>query len=520
MCNIIIQLIATMTSIFEVELPTIDESNELDASNVRIDRNDSLYLSEPDTDNTDSSDEDDTDDSSDDMKLVKGKRGTRKFCATCDRSISVHSKLDECSTCLEFKAKIEQQKRKNAARQAKSNRTNQTNLSPKHKRLTKAERDEIANSYVSNLCKCCSKEIESCRLDHGLDECTQCSLKNTGILCYNCGEKKFTYDFDSRKSVMCDDCFDHKPNWKWEDLVRAVSKIMYASKHFEIQAEYDAKILQIDKKTDKQRAVVEKIQSKKDALRQSLKDTRRKYNMLGVVIDEDVDDDEFDRLAADFNPKQDPSLIPGLTTEYKHKKQCIIRSVRSTSNEFNEQNRKLSAIQTERTEALQTYQEDLAPFTATDDQVEDLYNLIVCGEHTLEETLDIFFKMHDIKIKNKSYNLVLLQNMINNHNIVSEGLHDLEKEIRAGQDKQISDLIISVDPLKAWFNKTIKFDESEKARFGDVYGSFEDFISLRKLKPMSKKAFSNKITELCEDKPGFKKYKSGGFDWFRGIYID
>lgn len=474
-----------MTTIFEVEVPVGEDNANLEKP---------VFIGETIT----------SDSETDDLDLVKHK----KPCLHCGGLTTNTSKL--CTNCSKQKANTEKKLKKTST-------LIKPKPKPKPKPLTEEERNEIIASFESEICNNCSKSIESYRLGYGFELCELCDLKKNGIMCYNCSEKKFSCDFDSRKSVMCEDCFDRKPNWNWDDLIHSVSEILHLSSHTSITNHQEAELSQMDTNIAKQQYKIEQVEQKLNNLRQNSADLSKQYHMQGVVID-DIDDlDVLD--PADFNSKQDPELIPGLTAEYKQKKKNLIRRMKHISNERFDEQKELSELHKTRFELVKTSQENMKKFVATDNQVQDLYDLIVNGENTRTEILELFFRKYGIKIKNKILHLDVLDKMITKHQLVSEGLMDLEKEIRAGEDKSIEDLIISINPLKAWFNNSIEFDEEHRVRFSELYESYKEFVNQLDKKPITKKAFSEKFMELCEGKGSVQKYKSMGFDKFKGISL-
>lgn len=369
---------------------------------------------------------------------------------------------------------------------------------------------------ASDRCRNCAKLMDPNLLDFGFDICMDCNAKLNGMMCYNCDKKKLSHEFDNRQSVMCEDCFDRKPNWKWHELTEYTSRILYQPEWREVRNRLNNPILlmKMDLNILNQEHKVEQAERVFEELRIDLANLRKTYHLQGVVID---DIDNVDELnPADFNATQDPQIAAGLTLEYKQKKQNIIRKLKKTSRDRFEEQEKLTKLHKKHKTYTTDCIDDLKDFTATDEQVEDLYDLIINGEHTRKEILDVFLEHNNMKNKDIRC-LILLDEMIEKYQIVSEGLQDLEKEIRAGKDRCISDLIKSIDPVKSWFRENVEQKKNNKIKFSVVYANFEEFVKQFHQKPMSKKAFSTKVKDICKDIKDFKYYKSNGIDWFRGI---
>lgn len=389
-------------------------------------------------------------------------------------------------------------------------------LNTKISRENRREIEKLVKSLEVLRCDTCAKQLPE-QSDSNL--CNTCYIKEFGQFCHNCEEMKYASDFSKSKSVMCEECFDRKPRYKMKAIRAAVSNVFYASQRNKAKLDYENELGKCENEIKSQQHQIDLALRKLEDVRHTLKLVHTRYHDYGVELSDDVAED----LDLDEPTKRVmPFELAAITHEYKMEVQHLKQRFDSACDKYAANLQAMDKLETEKEHTIAEHSQTLRKYQVSNDLVSDLLNMIFEGTLSKMEMLTKLFEKEGISTRPDTIcpAYVSLTRMYNEFELMSDGLKDLEIDIRNGEDKVIADLIPSKNPLQAWFNQTVVLDEESKVSSTKVYASYTKFAKDMKEKPLSDRVFPKQFLELFDKNDGVVKVKSDGKMFFRGINLD
>jgi hypothetical protein len=398
----------------------------------------------------------------------------------------------------------------------------------------------------------CGTMLSPEEVEYGFTMCKSCSIKKFGRKCYNCYQLKYTSDFYSDKSIICEECYDCKRKILSKDHMALVdaSKIVYGGQKIEVgDRENRTKLEKITIGLNNARSAKDTIETTIENKTDELKTTIELKEELKAEISNDPnlklshtiykkvegkekpkskkskknDDSEDENSDEDYVPEEifdNTSRFKALDKDINNYK----AEIEMLNKKLNVTNKEIKKLESEEQEEYQNKSSKQKLLSIK--QLNYLVDLIDQGIFTSEEIITKFHEYLKISIDNIAKSSMYLFDFIRGHEICSENLEAEEWEIRNGHsDKTIEDIITSLDATKTWFNKSIivceddneEIDLKKRVRSRDIYDSYRRYAKKNKISILVERDFVGKLAQYLDER--VTKVRTHGVVYYKGVAL-